>query len=54
MFFLLKRPTRTLLLPPLALLRSTEAVNEMPGDAVRRVFAATHLRRHNVAAPPAR
>lgn len=39
---------------PLALLRSTEAVNEMLGDAVRQVFAATHLRRHSVAAPRAR
>jgi uncharacterized SAM-binding protein YcdF (DUF218 family) len=39
---------------PLALLRSTEAVNEVIGDLVRRVFAATDLRRHSVAAPPVR
>ena len=31
---------------PLALVQSTEALNEIIGDVVRRVFAATHLRRH--------
>jgi uncharacterized SAM-binding protein YcdF (DUF218 family) len=31
---------------PLALVESTEALNEMVGDLVRRAFAATHLRRH--------
>jgi uncharacterized SAM-binding protein YcdF (DUF218 family) len=39
---------------PLALLRSSEALNEMLGEVVRQVFAATHLRRHSLEAPPAR
>jgi len=39
---------------PLALLRSSEALNEALGEVVRQVFAATHLRRHSLEAPPAR
>jgi uncharacterized SAM-binding protein YcdF (DUF218 family) len=32
---------------PFALLRSTEALNEVLGDAIRQLFAVTHLRRHS-------
>jgi uncharacterized SAM-binding protein YcdF (DUF218 family) len=39
---------------PLALLRSSEALNEALGEVVRQVFAATHLRRHSLEAPPVR
>jgi uncharacterized SAM-binding protein YcdF (DUF218 family) len=39
---------------PAALVESTEALNEVLGDVVRRVFAATHLRRHSLEAPPVR
>jgi uncharacterized SAM-binding protein YcdF (DUF218 family) len=39
---------------PAALVESTEALNEVLGDVVRRVFAATHLRRHSLEAPPLR
>ncbi|HEV2284785.1 MAG TPA: YdcF family protein, partial [Steroidobacteraceae bacterium] len=38
---------------PLGLLRSSEALNEVLGDLMRRAFAATHLRRHGGAAPAA-
>lgn len=38
----------------LALHHSAAALNELLGDVVRRVFAVTHLRRHNPAVPPAR
>ncbi len=37
-----------------ALMESSEAVNEVLGEVVRRMLAATHLRRHSLATSPAR
>jgi uncharacterized SAM-binding protein YcdF (DUF218 family) len=48
-----RRPT-DFLPGALALHDSAAALNELLGDAVRRLFAATDLRRHSPAPPPAR
>jgi len=42
-----QRPAMDYVPTPLALARSTEAIYEILGEAVRRVLAATHLRRHD-------
>ena len=46
------RPVIDYVPTPLGLTRSTEAIYEILGDAVRRLLAATHLRRHDAEPPP--
>jgi uncharacterized SAM-binding protein YcdF (DUF218 family) len=46
------RPVTDYLPTLLGLTRSTEAIYEILGDAVRRLLAVTHLRRHDSEPPP--